>query len=240
MIITAESERTDSSLERDLAPGFPRKQPEACRLAGLARPRLRGLGGPSDQAPSEPRHDRFFGVQAHFGQYRPGVDKLLDVIRNAGIGWIRDEVYWSEVEKEKGVFRFPPSYDYYLEAARSRRLEALLILDFGNALYTGSDKRAPATGPELQAFGRYCREVVTHYSPRGVRHFEIWNEPNASTFWKPQPNPEDYVRLLEVVYRVCKEADPEATVLGCSTAGVDLDFIGRVMRAGGVRIAPAA
>ena len=117
MIITAESERTDSSLERDLAPGFPRKQPEACRLAGLARPRLRGLGGPSDQAPSEPRHDRFFGVQAHFGQYRPGVDKLLDVIRNAGIGWIRDEVYWSEVEKEKGVFRFPPSYDYYLEAA---------------------------------------------------------------------------------------------------------------------------
>jgi hypothetical protein len=69
----------------------------------------------------------------------------------------------------------------------------------------------------------------------GVRHYEIWNEPNASTFWRPQPNAEDYARLLETAYRACKEADPRATVVGCSTAGVDLDFIGRVMRAGGAR-----
>jgi hypothetical protein len=190
---------------------------------------------PSPAPLLEPGSGRFFGAQTHFGQHRPAPDDILDLIKGAGIAWIRDEVYWSEIEKEKGAFRFPPAYDHYLRAARARGVQVLLILDFSNSLYTGSDKRAPATEAERQAFARYSREVVTRCAPLGVRHYEIWNEPNASTFWRPQPNPEDYARLLESAYAACKEADPGATVIGCSTAGVDLDFIGRVFRAGGVR-----
>ncbi len=222
-------------------------------LTGIGGARLRSLGGPrsidkrvSATVPVDPTgpapalhpgpgSGRFFGVQTHFGQFRPGADDLLDLIKGAGIGWIRDEVYWSEVEKEKGVFRFPASYDHYLEAARSRDIQVLLILDFSNPLYSASDKRAPATDAERQAFARYCRAVVEHGKPLGVRHYEIWNEPNASTFWRPQPDPEAYARLLETAYRTCKEADPGAAVLGCSTAGVDPDFIGRIVRAGGAR-----
>lgn len=223
-------------------------------LTGFGAPWLRGLAGlrvngkapappalpaaplyPSPAPLPNPGTARFFGVQTHFGQYRPAPDDILDLIKGADIGWIRDEVYWSEIEKERGAFRFPPAYDQYLRAARARGIQVLLILDFSNSLYTGSDKHAPATEAERQAFARYSREVVTRCAPLGVRHYEIWNEPNASTFWRPQPNPEDYVRLLESAYAACKEADPGATVLGCSTAGVDLDFIGRAFRAGGVR-----
>jgi hypothetical protein len=214
-------------------------------LTGFGRPWLRELArtrfiekapaGLSLDPPPKPGSDRFFGAQTHFGQYRPGVDDVLDLIKGVGIGWIRDEVYWSEIEKEEGVFRFPPAYDHYLRAAQARGIRVLLILDFSNSLYSGSEKRAPATEAERQASARYCREVVTRCTPLGVRHYEIWNEPNASTFWRPQPDPEDYAKLLETAYRACKEADPGATVLGCSTSGADLDFIGRVMRAGGVR-----
>ena len=200
-------------------------------IAGLA-----GLSGIlTGDSPSEP----FFGVQSHFGQFRPQPDELLDLIKAAGVGWIRDEVYWSEVEKDRSVFKFPPAYDAYLRAARARGLQVLLILDFSNPIYTGSDKRAPAADAERQAFARYCREMVARYKPMGVRHYEIWNEPNASTFWRPQPSAEDYARLLEAAYRACKETDPEATIVGCSTSGVDLDFIGRVMRAGGARFLDA-
>jgi hypothetical protein len=181
----------------------------------------------------------FFGTQTHFGQHRAGVDKLLDLIKEAGIGWIRDEVYWSEVEKEKGIFRFPPAYDYYLRAAQARGIQVLLILDFGNAAYLGAEKSGPATEAERLAFARYCGEVVKRYKPFGVRNYEIWNEPNASTFWKPQPNPEDYAKLLEAAYRSCKDADPGATLLGCSTSGTDLNFIGRVLDAGGGRFMDA-
>jgi hypothetical protein len=58
-------------------------------------------------------------------------------------------------------------------------------------------------------------------------------------FWKPQPNPENYARLLEAAFKSCKAADPGATVLGCSTAGTDLDFIRRVLDAGGGRFMDA-
>ena len=188
-----------------------------------------------DSVPDKHPGDPYFGVQTHFGQFRPGVDDLLDLIKASGAGWIRDEAYWSQIEKEKGVFKFPPAYDLYLKVAQTRGLQVLLILDFGNALYSGSEKHAPATADERQAFARYCREVVTHCAPLGVRHYEVWNEPNSSTFWRPQHDPEAYARLLETAFRACKEADPGAIVLGCSTAGVDLDFIGRVVRAGGAR-----
>jgi len=163
------------------------------------------------------------------------VENLLDLIKDAGIGWIRDEVYWSEIEKEKGVFRFPTAYDDYLRAAQARGVQVLLILDFGNPAYSSKDKSGPTTEAERRAFSRYCREVVRRYKPFGVRTYEIWNEPNASTFWKPQPNPEDYSRLLEAAYGSCKDADPDATVIGCSTSGTDLDFISRVLDAGGYR-----
>jgi len=203
---------------------------------------LKGFGG-SEREQSRPRSNSpsgvFFGAQTHFGQFRSGVDALLDLIKDAGIGWIRDEVYWSQVEKEKGAFRFPLAYDEYLRSAQARGIQVLLILDFGNALYSGAEKIAPATEAGRTAFGRYCAAVVKRYKPLGVRHFEIWNEPNASTFWKPHPSPEDYARLLETAYKSCKDADPGATVLGCSTSGTDLDFIGRVLAAGGGRFMDA-
>ncbi len=194
---------------------------------------------PSSDPCSRAEDDSFFGVQTHFGQYRSGVDELLDLIKAGGIGWIRDEVYWSEIEKEKGVFRFPAAYDNYLRAAQARGIRVLLILDFGNSLYSSSEKGGPSTKAEHEAFARYCREIIKRYKPVGVRHYEIWNEPNASTFWRPSPNPEDYAKLLETAYKVCKEADPGATVIGCSTSGTDLDFIRRVVRAGGGRFMDA-
>ena len=226
------------------------------KLAGLAGFRslgLRRLRGPEvlrldrkpqdrpSPGPSAPagRRAGFFAVQTHFGQFRPDADGLLDLVDDAGIAWIRDEVYWSQVEKRKGVFDFPPEYDDYLAAAQDRGIHVLLILDFGNPLYSAAEKTGPASEAEREAFARYCAQVVRRYGPYGVRHFEIWNEPNASTFWKPQPNPENYARLLETAYRSCKDVDPDSVVLGCSTAGTDIEFIRRVLAAGGGRFMDA-
>ncbi len=87
-------------------------------LAGAGLPRLmrpgpsrKGMavqGGPRPRQRSRDSLGRFFGAQTHFGQHRAGIEETLDLIKDAGIGWIRDEVYWSQVEKERGVFRFPP------------------------------------------------------------------------------------------------------------------------------------
>ena len=232
---------------------FIRRGMRFAGLTGIARPwasaatrtpSSRSVRTPRPISPlAEPSPDSastgFFGAQTHFGQFRSGIDELLGLVKNAGIGWIRDEVYWSQVEKEKGIFEFPPAYDQYLKAAQELGIRVLLILDFGNVLYTGSEKGGPAAEPARLAFARYCAAVVKRYRLLGVQHYEIWNEPNASMFWRPQPNPEDYAALLETAYRACKEADPGSTVLGCSTAGTDLDFVGGVFAAGGGRLMDA-
>jgi hypothetical protein len=161
-------------------------------LTGFGGARLRELArlGFIENAPAGPSSDigtdkaggdRFFGAQTHFGQFRTDVDDVLGLIKGAGIGWIRDEVYWSEVEKEKGIFKFPPAYDHYLRAAQSRGIQVLLILDFSNS-FTRSrgNTRPPPTRSVEPSPGIAGRPSST--APLGVRHYEIWNEPNASTF----------------------------------------------------------
>lgn len=220
---------------------FFKKSIKSAALSAFGLPALMDFATPLIKAKSyaaEPRNlpgvrSDFFGVQTHFGQYRPDVDEVLDLVEHAGINWIRDEVYWAEVEKKKGVFNFPGQYDNYIDSAQARGLQVLLILDFGNPLYLPREKSGPATDEQREAFARYCREVIKRYRTRGVRHFEIWNEPNASTFWQPQPNADDYLRLLEKAYQASKKADPGCTVIGCSTSGTDVDFIGRIFSSGG-------
>ena len=45
----------------------------------------------------------------------------------------------------------------------------------------------------------------------GVRHWEVWNEPDYDLFWRGTQA--EYARLLEVAYKSIKVADPEATVV---------------------------
>ena len=45
----------------------------------------------------------------------------------------------------------------------------------------------------------------------GVRHWEVWNEPDLDQFWSGTV--QEYYRLLEVGYQSVKAADPEATVI---------------------------
>jgi len=183
--------------------------------------------------PSPTLYSHFFGVQTHFGQYRPDLEDLLEIIKQANIKWIRDEVYWSEIEKTKGVFNFPKPYDDYIKAAQARDIQVLLILDYANSLYTPQTNSGLMTDEQRQAFARYCKEVIKRYKPLGVKHYEIWNEPNISMFWHPQPNADDYTSLLKVAYQACKEADPDCIVLGCATSQIDVSFIGRVFALGG-------
>jgi hypothetical protein len=218
-------------------------------LAALGGQRLAGATAPgrsavslSDASGSQLRPapaDEFLGVQTHFGQFRSGSEGIFDLIRRAGISWVRDEIYWEKIENRKGVFDFPPAYDDYVKIARKQNLRLLLILDFGNPLYMAGGKIGPATDEERAAFGRYCGAAVRRYKSMGVRHYEIWNEPNASTFWQPKPNPKDYAKLLETAYQACKEADPGCTVLGCSTSGTDLAFIEQVFASGGEKFMDA-
>lgn len=60
-------------------------------------------------------------------------------------------------------------------------------------------------------WGDYVYTVVSHYSQRGVRVWEMWNEPEGDFFWNGSDA--DYARLLTVGYQATKAACPDCTVL---------------------------
>lgn len=163
----------------------------------------------------------FFGIQTHFGQGRSGPDTAMSLVRAAGIGAIRDEVYWHEVETSPGVFTFQAKHDAYIIAALTRGLQPLVILDYGHPLYGGT----PRDSVSRAAFARYCSTVVARYAPQGVKHYEVWNEPNLCIPefcpWSPAPSPEEYVALLRAAYQAIKSADPSAFVLAGATSPLD-------------------
>lgn len=185
----------------------------------------------------------FVGIQTHFGQGKGDPDSLLQLAKAAGIGAIRDEMYWSDIEKVRNTFSFTPGHDVYIKSALRRGIKPLIILDYGNDLYGGT----PRDSASREAFGRYCKAVVGRYAPLGVKDYEIWNEPNVCVpgfcTWSPGPNPSEYVELLKVAYRACKAVDAGINVIGCATSPLDEPetlqkipgavFISRVFQLGG-------
>jgi len=191
----------------------------------------------------------FFGVQTHFGQFwrydmdSTSVEQQLDMIQAAGIEMIRDECLWSEVEKDSGIYVIPPRVDHYVRSALSRGIDIYLILNYNNTLYAPSSGSGVTNDTNRIAYARYCQAVVNHFSPLGVKHYEIWNEPNHGVlFWTPQPNANDYTALLQTAYDSIKAVDSSTIVIGCATSPAignpapyieGLDFIRDVFAAGG-------
>ena len=173
--------------------------------------------------------DSPFGVCTHFGQFKHKVPDTLELLKRMGAAWIRDELYWGNVEREKGQFTFPEYYDAYMQAAGRLGIRPLIIFNYANRHYDGGV--APHTPEGREAFIRYCRALLTRYGSL-CRHWEVWNEPNIG-FWRPKPNPADYTELLKAVYQGVKETDPHATIVGVCTAGTDLAFIEEVLKRGG-------
>ncbi len=144
-----------------------------------------------------------YGVMTHFAQgWDPDV---LEAVSRAGIGYVRDELYWAEVEKARGRYDLSSSYLRYLNALKRSNLKLQLILSFANPLYDGG--QTPYTDEGIAAFAKYSAWVTRETSPvlNGV---EVWNEYNGSFCQGPCAlnRPATYSRLLAETYDALKAA----------------------------------
>ena len=141
----------------------------------------------------------------------------VDLAREAGISFWRDELPWSSVEPAKGQYYFSPAADAAVDYTKSIALEPLFILDYGNNLY-GSDV---TTDEWLEGYLGYVRAMVTHFKGR-VMYYEVWNEWNIGLGGldkKYRDEADIYAKILIETYKVIKEIDPEVTVIGGVVAG---------------------
>lgn len=128
-----------------------------------------------------------------------------------GVRVVRRDLYWSDIEPEKGVFDFERA-DRVVDATDSVGAETLGLLVYGNSWAT-ADTDDSMTPPDDPAdFGDYAAAVAEHYRGR-IQRYEVWNEPNAGVrFWKPEEDPVGYGELLLEAADRIHEVDPDALV----------------------------
>jgi hypothetical protein len=174
----------------------------------------------------------FFAVQTHSLYGNPDVhQKTIERVKRTGASLIRDEMFWHLVELEKGQYAIPARGRENIENTVEAGIGIILLLNYSNSLYDGG--MAPVSDEAVAAYARYCGYMAEQLRGQ-VEVFEIWNEPNTDGFWKPEKDPRAYAKVLKAAYSAIKEANPDAIVLGCSLAGMDVEFVEGVAQAGGL------
>jgi hypothetical protein len=172
-----------------------------------------------------PEISESFGVNIDFTDPRPGEFKMLS---EAGFHWVRMDLKWDETEKEPGHYDFS-NYDRLLAALKPYNIRTLFILDYGNPLYdNGAPPRTEAT---RQAFARWAVAAAQHFAGRGAL-WEVYNEPNHSTFWPPQPDVQEYTALALAVGRAFRASVPGEKLIGPATSEIDFAFVESCLKAG--------
>jgi len=160
------------------------------------------------------------GLNHHFLQYNlEEWREVLALLQQSGTKWVRMPIYWHEIEPQKGKWNFArlDAFVKDLHRARIRILGMLLgVPSWANGVEpTGEGPEGWATVyPPLkdEDWANFVSTIVRRYRGR-ISHWEIWNEENEYYFFRPQPDPARYLRMLKAAYRACKQADPASTIV---------------------------
>lgn len=172
-------------------------------------------------AAAQPTPLRGFGVCTHFGRADWDIDRLVALMKRMGVSVVRDEIYWSNVETEKGRYAIPERAERWLKAVSEAGIKVILILSYGNKLYESAEY---PSGTDPEAFARFAAFMVRTLKSRGiVVAYEIWNEPNNFHFQKGyggvwngsnnSPWVEKFSRFVATVSAAIKKEDPSVPVI---------------------------
>lgn len=192
-------------------------------LAGVTG--LVALGGGSDEeAPPAPPPAL---PHVHVGVVANALDddapRIAARVRAARIGWMREELRWSEVEPERGRFTFA-RYDALVATLARQGIRLLPLLIESPRWMSADPRRLPTSLVAWQGFvgravGRYGRdgtfwrahpELDASLAPTT---WEVWNEPYLEFSSPPAPDPARYAELVRATAVAGRHADPAASFL---------------------------
>ena len=138
------------------------------------------------------------------------LEKSISLMQEAGVGWVRVDFLWSDIEPKAGKFDFT-KYDCIVDLLRAKGMHILGILHYSTDWASSCGEwNCPPRNNKL--FVQYVSEVIQRYKGQ-VKYWELWNEPDSATYWKPQDGLKSYCVLLKEVYLAAKKIDPECKIL---------------------------
>ncbi len=139
----------------------------------------------------------------------------LDEMKAAGATWVRYDLSWDSVQHGSAARYDWSAYDVPTKDAVAHGFNVLMIIDFTPPWARPANcQSSQLCGPaSAEAYAKFAAAATEHFQPLGVRHWEIWNEPNISYRYRPAPNVGTYVAMLKASYTAIKQADASATVI---------------------------
>src|SRR5215218_2082210 len=198
----------------------------ACAALALA------LGGAAtgEDAPGAPAQSPLLGVVLQRSLDETD-GRLLD---EGGIRSVRFWLSWADVERQRD------DYDWGAADAVVRELAAHGLTPFpflfGSPEWVGGQdgydcdpgciRFGPSSPDTREAFARFAAAAARRYGPGGtywrehpavreqpIRAWQIWNEPNLSSFWGPYPNAHIFGELVKAAAARIRAEDPDAEIV---------------------------
>jgi hypothetical protein len=158
-----------------------------------------------------------YGMQVFLFWQEEIADRDLQLVQDAGFGWVKQEFAWREIEGAgKGSFDWSRT-DRVMNQIDAHGLKVIARLgvqpDWAGGGY-------PEVGPpnNLQDFVDFATAVATRYQGR-IDAYQIWNEPNLSREWGNRPpNAAEYTEMLQATYQAIKAVDPYPIIISAGMA----------------------
>ncbi|HIA02390.1 MAG TPA: hypothetical protein EYN66_10840 [Myxococcales bacterium] len=140
----------------------------------------------------------------------------LRLLSEAGVGVIRTDILWHEVEAQEGQFNWA-GYDRVISAAQEQSIRIIGLLAYGNSWAAKDTEDDPTYPPDdPQDFARHGANVAERYGT-ALHSLEVWNEPNLwIRFWKSVEggaDPARYAALLRATAKAIRETDASIPIL---------------------------
>jgi hypothetical protein len=154
------------------------------------------------------------------------VEGILKRSSQMGVRWWRLWVAWDAIEPEPGKFQWK-NLDHVMALAQKHGMETLVCLRGGAKpwqAYGGGERpdwhlmSEHTFAPRNMAdWNKFVRAISTHLKGK-VRHWQVWNEPDARNGFYPFST-EKYVEVLRESARVLREVDAQNVVATGGFAG---------------------
>jgi O-antigen ligase len=180
---------------------------------------LRGYVDPLQTA-DLPYRIPLLGVNADLRQYQgSALRQQLNLMREAQITWVRQFVFWDQVQPSAASALDWSIYDPIIGAfAGDPQLRLVLVL-MNSPDWSRDPALAPTAPPDQPAkFANFARELALRYGDV-VDHYQIWDEPNLTDAWGgTEPSPAGYAGMLAAAYQAIHANDPQAVVIAAALA----------------------
>lgn len=147
---------------------------------------------------------------------------LVTNIRHIGMNSIRLVANWRFIQNGSSKIFHWGAVDQEVREARAVHLSIVMVITGCPpwAAIAGSKNRMWPQPKSSQKFGSFAAMVAKRYASKGVRDYEIWNEPNDSKFFQPSANPTAYTKMLIASYTAIRRVEKSAFIISGGLAPV--------------------